>query len=174
MLNAVKEDLKKLAVSPSDPFHALLRRRIGKKATALLESRLRHFVLMMPGLLHRIHEHWRQPGASGKARRLGGFVFAYLYNPKDFLAEDEYGFFGYLDDAYLVALVFEKVMYEERDTRFHHTEKEDRELLNQIASTKRYVKAVIPEETRRIEAMTESAIRDGKYEAFASAFGSAA
>jgi hypothetical protein len=37
---------------------------------------------------------------------------AYLYNPTDFLPEKINGLFGYLDDAYLVASVFQKTIEE--------------------------------------------------------------
>lgn len=169
MLAAFKEELKRMAVDPGDDFHGKVKRRIGKKATLILEKRLKQIILLMPSLVKRIRIHWQDEAADPEIKRLGGFVFAYMYNPKDFLSKDEHGLFGYLDDAYLVVTVYERVIQGNVTIN-----EEDQAFLDTIAKTKKYVKAVIPDETKKIEAMVEGALAGKGYERFASAFTGAA
>lgn len=168
MLAAFKEELKRLAIDPQDPFHQKVRDRIGKRATLVVEKRLKQLILIMPGLVRRIHAHWDQSSAGSEIKRLGGFLFIYLYQPKDFLPEDEHGLFGYLDDAYLVLIVYEKVLCAVANEG-GGLGKEDEEYLKHIQSSKRYVKAVIAKEAKKIEAMVEKAIKTGEYRDFAEA-----
>lgn len=165
MLRAFKEELKRLENDPNDDFHEKVKRRIGRKATEILEKRLKQIILLMPNLVGRIRIHWEKEGADPKIKKLGGFVFAYMYHPQDFLSKDEHGFFGYLDDAYLVASVYERVLQDVAGPN-----KDDQEYLATLAKTKKYVKAVIPDETKKIEEMVEGALQDGAYEKFAAAF----
>lgn len=172
MLTAFKDELKRLAVDPDDQFHKRIRERVGKRATQILEQRLKLLILIMPGLVKRIHAHWAESAAGSETKKLGGFVFAYLYHPKDFLPEDTYGLFGYLDDAYLVLIIYEKVIREaSKAGGFVH--ESDRDYLKKIHESKRYVTAVIPQETKRIEEMVQKAIKNGEFNDFAEALRSA-
>lgn len=169
MLKALKEELKRLSIDPADNFHGKIKKRVGKRATEVLEKRLKQIILLMPSLVNRIRAHWEEERGNVRIKKLGGFVLAYLYNPKDFLSKDEHGLFGYLDDAYLVVVVYEQVL---RDTE--HITDEDRDFLELIAKSKKYVKAVIPDETQKIEDMVAGALSDEEYEKFAAAFSGAA
>ncbi len=171
MLTAFKEELKRLAVDPLDPFHQKIRDRIGKRATHLVEKRLKQLILLMPGLVRRIHVHWEKSSAGSEIKRLGGFMFIYLYQPKDFLPEDEHGLFGYMDDAYLVLVVYEKVVRAAGHRGAF--DQEDEEYLKQIQASKRYIKAVIPKESKKIEVMVDKAIENGEYIDFAEALSAA-
>ena len=173
MLAAFKEELKRLAVDPDDPFHKKISQRIGKRATQVLEERLKRLILAMPGIVKRIHVHWMKSPAGSEIKKLGGFIFAYLYQPKDFLPEAEHGFFGYLDDAYLVAIVYEQVI-RATGKREGQLEEADMDYLKQIQASKKYVKAVIPEETKKIEDMVHKAVRHGDFNDFAEALKSVA
>ncbi len=168
MLTAFKEELKRLAVDPLDPFHQNIRDRIGKRATQVVEKRLKQLILIMPGLVRRIHVHWEKSNAGSEIKKLGGFMFIYLYQPKDFLPEDEHGLFGYLDDAYLVLVVYEKVV-RATENAGGTLDKQDEEYLKQILTSKRYIKAVIPRETKKIETVVDKAIKSGEYRDFAEA-----
>ena len=173
MLTAFKEELKRLAVDPLDPFHQRIRDRIGKRATLVVEKRLKQLILIMPGLVRSIRAQWEASKAGSEIKKLGGFMFIYLYQPKDFLPEDEHGLFGYLDDAYLVAIVYEKVVRAAEHAGAALGE-DDEAYMKQIQTSKRYVKAVIPKETKKIEEMVEKAIKSGEYRDFAEAISSAA
>lgn len=172
MLTAFKEELKRLAVDPLDPFHQKVRGRIGKRATALAEKKLKQLILIMPGLIKRIRSHWEDSNSGSEIKKLGGFMFIYLYQPKDFLPEDEHGLFGYLDDAYLALIVYEKVI---RCVRVGESSlnEDDEQYMKQIQASKRYVKAVIPRETKKIEAMVEKAIESGEFKDFAESLSTA-
>lgn len=152
MLRAFKDRLKELAVDPEDSFRVSIRKRVGKRATQLLEKRLRKVILLMPGLVSRAYRHWQEEDASPAVKRLGGFLLTYLYHPKDFLPEEEYALFGYLDDAYLVLIVYENVL---QDLRRHGASLEawDLEFLENFSLWRKSVRQVIPEEASKIEEM---------------------
>lgn len=173
MLAAFKEELKRLAVDPDDPFHKKISQRIGKRATQVVEERLKRLILVMPGIVKRIHVHWTESPAGSEIKKLGGFVFVYLYQPKDFLSEAEHGLFGYLDDAYLVAIVYEQVILV-TGKRERSLEEVDKDYLKQIQASKRYIKAVIPQETKKIEDMVYKAVKRGEFDDFAEALRSVA
>ncbi|MDA9101365.1 hypothetical protein N9K06_01670 [Omnitrophica bacterium] len=169
MLVAFKEELKRLAADPNDKFHSKVKARVGKKATRILETRLKQMILLTPSLLRRIQFHWQDESADARIKKLGGFVFAYLYNPKDFLSEDEHGLYGYLDDAYLVINIYERVLQGAANLS-----EEDRDFLEKISHSKKYMKALIPDETQKIEKMVESALNGEGFEKFSAAFQGAA
>jgi len=169
MLAAFKEELKRLADDPNEDFHNKVRKRVGKRATSILENRLKQIILLMPTLVKRIRIHWEDKRSAAETRKLGSFLFAYLYNPMDFLSKDEHGLLGYLDDAYLVVDVYERVLKGSANLS-----EEDKSYLTVIAKTKKYVEAVIPEESKKIKKMVDSALSGEGYEAFASAFQGAA
>ena len=168
MLTAFKEELKRLAVDPKDPFHLKIRQRVGKRATVILEKRLKQLILIMPGLVKRIHAHWEHSKSGSEIKKLGSFIFTYLYQPNDFLPEGEHGLFGYLDDAYLVVIVYEKVLRVPGVAATSMND-DDAYYLKQIHSSKKYVKAVIPKEVVKIEAMVEKAVKNESFDGFAEA-----
>lgn len=169
MLQAFKDELKRLSNLPDDPFHTKIKVRVGKRATAILEKHLKQMILLAPSLIARIRTLWQSKESGPEVKRLGSFVMAYLYHPKDFLAEEEHGLFGYLDDAYLVSEVYERVT-----ARSPLVTQEDDEYLKLLAKSKKYVRSVIPDEAKRIEMMVEEALQSKQFESFASAFTGAA
>lgn len=169
MLTALKEELKRLAADPNDEFHNKVKKILGKRATVILEERLKQVILLMPNLVGRIRVQWEQNNADPEVKKLGGFLFAYLYSPRDFLSEEKHGLFGYLDDACLVVNVYERVLQGNVNAS-----EEDLEYLAVIARTRRYVKAVIPEVSEKIEAMVEAAVTGDGYGKFAASFEGAA
>ena len=169
MLKAFSNQLKRLANDPTDRFHYHVLNRLGKKATADLEEHLKQFVLLMPTLVSRIYSLWKRMRPTSKVKEIGSFFLAYLYHPQDFLPEDEHnGLFGYLDDAYLTALVYELVLEE-----LTHSEVQllrvDEELLKKVIGLKRKAAAVIPEEAANIQYMVGE-ILEGEDETFSRLF----
>lgn len=159
MLRAFKDRLKELAADPEDTFRFSLRKRVGKRATQLLEKRLRKIILLMPGLIPRAYRHWQDENASPAVKKLGGFLLTYLYHPKDFLPEEDYAFFGYLDDAYLVLIVYESVL---RDLERHGGALDgwDEEFLENFPLWKKSVRQVIPDEAAKIEEMLKRIVEN--------------
>jgi uncharacterized membrane protein YkvA (DUF1232 family) len=168
MLAAIKEQLKTLASDPSDRFHFKVRERVGKKATQILEAKLKHFILLMPALISRIHQHWNHRKSKSGIKKLGGFLLAYLYHPRDFLSESEQGLFGYLDDAYLVAIVYEAVL-EELSQSGNGFASTDEKLREEVKNLQRAAAIVIPKEAEKIKKMVGEVLC-GKHETYLLAF----
>jgi uncharacterized membrane protein YkvA (DUF1232 family) len=91
-----------------------------------------------------------------------------FYHPKDFLADDEYGLFGYLDDAYLVAVVYERVMQELLEEGVALS-REDLEFQEKIGKLKQTARSVIKEESRKIDQMVGQ-ILEGNNRAYLALF----
>ncbi len=152
MLKAMKEQLKHLAQKDEKNFHLQLRERVGKKATVILEDRLKKIIFLMPDLVGRIYFYWSQSKTSTKSKKLGGYLLTYLYTTEDFLSAKEWGLFGYLDDAYFVAKIYTQVI----DDAANETQKiEGIDLKNYEAAKflKKYVRGVIPGAVKKIDDM---------------------
>lgn len=152
MLKALDERLKRLSKDPNDDFHYQIRCRIGKKATHLFEQRLKNLICLTPQLLSRGLAYCNRGEVPAEIKKSIGFALTYLYHPKDFLPEDNEKLFGYLDDAYCIALIYEKVLKALRKARVRVTAA-DEDFLRQFILTKRSIKAVIPEEGKAISEM---------------------
>ena len=162
MLTAVKEQLKTLASDPTDQFHHKIRRRVGKRATSILEKKLKQFILLMPILVSRIHQHWNRQKSKSEIKKLGGFLLAYLYHPQDFISEAEQGLFGYLDDAYLVAVVYEAVLKELTEAG-NQLASEDEKLRDEVKDLQRAATIVIPKEAEKINRMVEEILEGNRH-----------
>lgn len=158
MLKALDERLKRLAKDSNDDFHYQIRTRIGKKATRLFEQRLKNLICLMPQLLSRGLAYCNRGEVPAEIKKSIGFTLTYLYHPTDFLPEDNDKLFGYLDDAYCIALVYEKILKTFHKARIKLTAA-DEDFLRQFALTKRSIKAVIPEEGKAISEMIASVIK---------------
>ena len=168
MLGAFDERLKRLLKDSNDDFHNQIRSRIGKKATHLFEQRLKNLICLMPQLISRGLGYCKRKEVSVEIKKSIGFTLTYLYHPKDFLPEDNGELFGYLDDAYCIALVYEKVL---RALQKAHVKLTvfDEGFLKQFALMKRSIKAVIPEESKAISEMTAGVFK-GNYQSFHAVF----
>jgi uncharacterized membrane protein YkvA (DUF1232 family) len=104
MNHELKQTLKTMA-SRHDPavavFRALFRRRAGEDAPKV-EQAIRNMILMMPETLELVRLRSTAPGMPGSVKRVHGHLLNYLYEPKDIIPEEGNGFYGYMDDAYLV------------------------------------------------------------------------
>lgn len=169
MLHAFKTQLKSLSEDPSDPFHLKVRQRVGKRATLLLEKRLRQLIVITPEVIQRVYLLWKQFPEDAPARRVSGYLLTYLYHPQDFLPEDQHGLFGYLDDAYFAALVYEYVLGAIEGTGYSSTAL-DKRFVKDIAHMKASAKLVIPAEAKKIDEMFIEIQKTDKSALFASAF----
>ncbi len=168
MLHAFKDQIKSLAVHPQDPFRTYLRKRMGKKATEILEKKVKRFILMTPDIVTRTYGLWAKSRSPNQIKKLGGYLLTYLYHGKDFLPEESQGLFGYLDDAYVAATVFENAM-NEMHTIGLKTNQKDEQLLKEVATLRRIVARVIPIEAAKIHQMVEE-IKNNREDTFAMLF----
>jgi len=111
MLRTFNDRLKTLALDPRDSFTTEIRRIAGPRTAPFYEHALRRMILRTPAMLAQIRAWAAASEVSSETRRLHDFALAYLQNPQDFLPERNHGFFGYLDDAYLVASVYDRTMH---------------------------------------------------------------
>lgn len=168
MLKALDERLKRLSKDPNDDFHDQVRCRIGKKATRLFEQRLKNLICLMPQLLSKSLAHCDRKEVSANLKRSIGFALTCLYHPGDFLPEDRESLFGYLDDAYCIALVYEKVLRSLQKARIK-LPVFDQNFLKQFILMRRSVKTMMPEEEKAISEMIAGVFR-GDYESFYAVF----
>jgi hypothetical protein len=150
MLKAVKEQLKTLLRADQQSFHAHLRQRVGKKATVNLEDRLKEIIVLMPDLISRIHRHWNRSQKRSHLKKIGGFLLAYLYAPEDLVLTEEWGLFGYLDDAYFTAKMYIQVIDELKEAGAKIAGIDSR-YYGQAKNLIKYIRVVIPKETRKID-----------------------
>lgn len=154
MLLAMKEQLRSLAVTDKEKFHAHLKDRVGKRATVILEDRLIEIIVLMPDLVGRVYMHWSQNQHQSDVKKLGGYLLTYLYTPEDFLSMKEWGLFGYLDDAYFVAKVYTQVI-DDVTASGGRVAGVDLQFYKQAKYLKKYVRGVIPLVTKKIDKMVE-------------------
>ena len=168
MLRAMQEQLKILTETDSENFHIHLRARVGKKATAILEDKLKDIIVLMPDLVSRIYLYWNKTKNKSEVKKLGGHLLTYLYTPEDFLSIKEWGLFGYLDDAYFVAKIYTQVIEEVKNSK-DRIASIDIKYYDQAKYLKKYVRGVIPKETKKIDQMILQ-LKEGNSEIYSEIF----
>ncbi len=148
MIHAFKDSLKRLVADPEDRFHTHVRARIGKKATDHFEGKVKEFILRMPSVVSRIGRMISLEKEGSVVDRLAKYLLIYLYDPMDFLPEKNKGLFGYLDDAYFVAIVYIMIL-EKTDPSLGSSE--DEQTKKWIYTSLESVRYLIPEESRKID-----------------------
>jgi uncharacterized membrane protein YkvA (DUF1232 family) len=69
---------------------------------------LKPFVALLPDMLQQMHLWCDGTPGETNLKRLYSHLLAYVFHGDDLLPELDYGFWGYLDDAYLVGLAVAK------------------------------------------------------------------
>lgn len=154
MLNAFKAQLKHLSLDPRDPFTAIVRRLSGLRSAVRFGQALRQMVLAMPDMVYQIERWTEEPAQPPTVKKLHAFALRYLYHPTDFLSEDSLGFFGYVDDAYVVASVYQRTM-DDRDWVGLKPFIEHSEIAKNIGGWIDATRLLIPKETTRIDQMLD-------------------
>lgn len=157
MLKALSRQLHLLAKDSQDSFSANIRKRVGARDAVQFTEPLRRMILAMPNMISQIHSWSLESGQPWKIRKLHSFALAYLYNPTDFLPEKSFGLFGYLDDAYLVASVFQRTMEEIPDAGLRPLA-ENGLLWKNIPEWLEATRRLIPDEAAQIEGMLDRAV----------------
>ncbi|MCG3206353.1 MAG: hypothetical protein KCHDKBKB_03089 [Elusimicrobia bacterium] len=150
MLKALEEQLKTLSLDPKDPFTKQVRQIVGPRRAPQIEMPIRKMVLSMPAMIRQIRLWVDDTDQSWHVKRLQFFGLAYLYNPTDFLSEKAHGFFGYVDDAYILARIYERTK-EEVPLAGLGTPGEDAKLSEEVGDWIKTTQELLPEETRRID-----------------------
>lgn len=150
MLKAFRNQLNQLSLGERESWTQRVAAGLGGAVDGNVSEDARGLILALPDLLERVRRWYDRADVPENFRRLHGITLAYLYHPAD-LVEDK-GFFGYLDDAYLVGRVF--VLTAQRLARDGAALEVDvaaqQTLLGrQLASARR----VLPEEANRLDAL---------------------
>lgn len=112
MLHAFKTQLRQLSQDPRDPFMSILRKMVGPREAVRYADPLRKMIMALPEMIEGIARSAERHSLDPSVHRLQNFALTYLYSPTDYLPEKIFGLFGYLDDAYLVANVYERTLNE--------------------------------------------------------------
>lgn len=168
MINALNDLIKALAQDPNDAFHIHVRKRLGKKGSEVMEERIRQYILTLPFIINRIHYYWSRPEVPSEIKKLSGYLLTYLYNPHDFLSEEEKGLFGFLDDAYLTFLIYDEIM-EELQKKGFAISPDDVHAQEKVMGFRDNVQQIIPAECEKIREMLDN-IKSGRADDFSASF----
>ena len=154
MLNAFQKKLDALTLDPDDKFERHVRERFGKNLPKGLAEELKSFIRLLPKIERRIFSLYVWLPPTSKVKEVGSHFLAYMYQPEDFLPEnDRNGLFGYLDDAYLAALFYELMLEEIQNSKQLRIRREDADLVRKVIGLRRKARSVIPEEAIKIKQM---------------------
>jgi len=102
MLEAFAARLRADVERPSENLERYLSRFVASGDLPQARQLVTEFVLALPEDIELLNAFLMAQGTPLVVRMFYSSVLAYLLNPKDFLPEENYGIYGYLDDAYLV------------------------------------------------------------------------
>ncbi len=158
MLNALKQQLVHLSQEDDGRFLSALKKRVGTSQAKLHVEPLKNFILVMPEMISQISVWSEEDRVPAEVRRLHGYVLTYLYHPVDFLHDEGYGLFGYLDDAYVVGSAYQatisQIPKEKRKHLPHH-----KDLAEQLENWLSQVRSVLPKETVHINKMMSDLLK---------------
>ncbi len=161
MLKAMKSQISLLAIENGAAFATHIRSRVkGKQAQAAISKSL-NLIMTMPDLIAQVRDASEDRSLPSEIRRLNQFLLVYFYHPVDFLPDDTGGLFGYLDDAYFVGQVYQRI----RALTDKQVSASAKDLTMDLTDGLEVVRKVIPKEARKIDALIEQLIR-GKREMF--------
>lgn len=157
MLKVFEEYLEDLSRGPGDDFHDQIRARIGKRATPVLEKRLKGLVGLVPDILSRASCLCGRQDLSPELKRMIVLVLIYPYRARGFFSGYSRKLFDYLGDAYRMGLAYETILrgFQRAGTALSAG---DQEFVRQFRLIKRSVKAVIPEEEQSLSEMIEEVL----------------
>lgn len=159
MLKAMKSQLSLLAIENGEIFATHIRKRVKAGKVQVAASKSLNLIMIMPDLIAQIRDASEDRRLSPEIRRLNQFLLVYFYHPVDFIPDDVGGLFGYLDDAYFVGRVYQKV----RAISGKKASLSAEDLAMDLTAALDVVKSVIPKEARKIDVLIEELMR-GKRE----------
>ncbi|MFC1678946.1 hypothetical protein ACFL2T_01910 [Elusimicrobiota bacterium] len=158
MLRALGEQLKLLAADPSNNFAAALRRLTGPREAARYGQPLRRMILAMPPMIVQLRTWADRSGLPARVIRMQRFALDYLYDPIDFLPMNGSELFRYLDDAYLVARIFQ-ITLADHDAFGAKNQGDNRALAKSVPEWIALARQVLPKETSKIDELLDEVAR---------------
>jgi uncharacterized membrane protein YkvA (DUF1232 family) len=155
MLKAFKSQLQQLA----NDSHESLDKRFYKEANyaKVQEHRddLNNFILCLPDLLEQTRIWLESDKTPSNLKKVYGYLLTYVYHSLDLLPEEDFGFWGYLDDVYFAGLMYKYTMSDHPtiEQRFNNNFKE------QIDNWLEQTRQVIPQHTKNLDALFQSVLQ---------------
>lgn len=149
MVTALTEHLRRLLSETSLSFHEEIRLRVGKRATANMETKLKEMILLMPIILKGLWFRHGDRKLPEDLKNVISYALMHPYKPKDAHLKNCDSFFGYLDDAYSIGLLYEMTIQKLKGLRFQLTRPE-RDFIRKFKRLKHSVQIVIPYEANRM------------------------
>jgi uncharacterized membrane protein YkvA (DUF1232 family) len=157
MLKALKAQLTALSEHlDEEPPSQQLRRTVNYEALTFNASILKNFVLSLPELLHQTRVWFDDESTPSNLKSLYAYLLTYVYHSVDFLPEEDYGFWGYLDDAYLVgSIYYQTVAYHPKASlRF------DDNFSQQIEVWLKTTRMVIPQQVEKLDKLVQNLLKN--------------
>jgi len=151
----MKSQLSLLAIENGESFATHVRKRVKTKQANVAISKSLNLIMIMPDLIAEVRDASEDRTLSPEVRSLNQFLLVYFYHPMDFLPDDAGGLFGYLDDAYFVGRVYQRI----RAITGKQVSASAKELAIDLTVLLEVVKSVIPKESRKIDGLIEELIR---------------
>lgn len=152
MLKAFKSELLNLSNQDNKKFYSRIKKNVPFEEISIYNSKLTSFIISIPQMLIEIQKSYKTE-INEKTKNLYGFLLTYLYHPNDFISEEDSGLLGYLDDAYLIGLVYQ------------HNSSDEPKYFTEVDEWLSKTRKVIPNVTKKIDELFSELI-NGNYEAF--------
>lgn len=168
MLRAFGEQLRLLAADSRNHFASTIRRLAGQREAARYGQPLRRMILAMPHMIAQLRDWSDRPNLPNETKRMQEFALAYLDDPIDFLSVKSSGLFRYLDDAYLIARIYQLTLAE-HDASGAKNRSDDRALAKSVPKWIDLARRLLPKETSKIDAMLDE-VAEGRSDRVRRAF----
>jgi uncharacterized membrane protein YkvA (DUF1232 family) len=161
MLKALGEQLKLLAADPRNHFTSIIRQLTGPREAVRYGQPLRKMILALPKMISQLQRWSKESGLPIRSQRMQDYALAYLYSPTDFLPATHSGLFRYLDDAYLIARIYQETL-QEKDSSGLKNQSEDPDIEKQVPGWIELARRLLPRETSRIDKLVDN-VAQNKY-----------
>lgn len=159
MLMDLRNRLRKKATDPLDDYALNIRRLTGPNEASLYEEPLRQMILALPDMVAQIRrwvDEWPYIPSIDRTMRL---VLFYLHNPLDLFPDYSMGLFGYLDDAYVAAAAYDRLLSGSPESGLR-MRPADEMLARSVSKWLRLSRSLLPAETAYLENLLDKA--DGR------------
>lgn len=150
MLRAFKSQLLELANHKEDSISKRISQCLAKADCKKEAEQVRNFILVIPEMIQQIRAWTEEDKLQASIKRLHGYTLTYLYHPHDFLPEEPYGLFGYLDDAYLVGKVYAYTLLQSEPSKLRFIS-DQTNFSKVIGSWLDLTRKILPNETQQID-----------------------
>ena len=162
MLKALKAQLIQLSEKSEESIAKRFKRFATYEKARTYEQDLKNFVLCLPDLLQQNRVWFESEEIPSHLRKVYWYLLTYVYHSTDLLPEEDYGFWGYLDDAYLIGLAYSKTLNDYHiPASTHLADKFDQQIESWLQKTQE----ILPQQTEALDALFGKLLL-GEHEAF--------